>query len=215
MKKDLWNRTGNSTEKDGNILYEAKNSKRIDICLCITEWSSYIPKTKHRKSTRLQYKIIIKLQIKLPELGLGDTRQWWPLWLDMGYADINTTPPKVFTQQNTEQQPAWPHVNVTRWREGKGPQVIQGNTLNSDPGNLRGDRTHCRERADMWSPCTQDPDPRGWGEGHTIHRACTGAHFHTLQGDTTSPDPAPGVTRPLVRTPGLCWAPKVETSGFL
>ena len=76
MKKDLWNRTGNSTEKDGNILYEAKNSKRIDICLCITEGSSYIPKTKHRKSTRLQYKIIIKLQIKLPELGLGDTRQW-------------------------------------------------------------------------------------------------------------------------------------------
>ena len=37
MKKDLWNRTGNSTEKDGNILYEAKNSKRIDTCLCITE----------------------------------------------------------------------------------------------------------------------------------------------------------------------------------
>ena len=37
MKKNLWNRTGNLTEKDGNILYEAKNSKRIDICLCITE----------------------------------------------------------------------------------------------------------------------------------------------------------------------------------
>ena len=33
--------------------------------------------------------------------------------------------------------------------------------------------------------------------------------------DTTSPDPAPGIARPSVRTPGLCWAPKVETSGFL
>ena len=79
MKKDLWNRTGNLTEKDGNILYEAKNSKRIDICLCITEGSSYIPKTKHRKSTLLKFKITIKLQIKLSELSLGETRQSWPL----------------------------------------------------------------------------------------------------------------------------------------
>ena len=31
MKKDLWNRTGNSTEKDGNILYEGKNSKRTEV----------------------------------------------------------------------------------------------------------------------------------------------------------------------------------------
>ena len=60
MKKDLWNRTGNLTEKDGNILYEAKNSKRIDICLCITESSSCTPKNKHWKSTLLQYKIIIQ-----------------------------------------------------------------------------------------------------------------------------------------------------------
>ena len=37
MNKDQWNRIGNSTEKDGNILYEGKNSKRIDICLFITE----------------------------------------------------------------------------------------------------------------------------------------------------------------------------------
>ena len=57
MKKDRWNRTGNSTEKDGDILYEGKNSKRIDMCLCITEVHIYLKQTKHQKSTLLQYKI--------------------------------------------------------------------------------------------------------------------------------------------------------------
>ena len=50
---------------------------------------------------------------------------------------------------------------------------------------------------------TQSPDPE---PGDTLPHS---------PGDTTSPDPAPGLARPSVRTPGLCWAPKVETSGFL
>ena len=33
-------------------------------------------------------------------------------------------------------------MNSNSWREEKGPQVNQGNTLNSDIGNLRGDKTH-------------------------------------------------------------------------
>ena len=51
----------------------------------------------------------------------------------------------------------------------------------------------------------QDPDPCGWGETHTIPRTEPGTHVLSLQGDTSSPVPAPGAPRPLVRTPGLCW----------
>ena len=32
----------------------------------------------------------------------------------------------------------------------------------------------------MWSPCAQDPDPRGWGETHTVPRACTWGHTSTV-----------------------------------
>ena len=91
------------------------------------------------------------------------------------------------TQSSNPLKGAWPHVNATRWREGKGPQVNQGNTLNSDAGNLWGDRTHSRWRADIWSPCTQDPDPRGWGETHTITRPCTWGHTSTLSKVTPPP----------------------------
>ena len=48
--------------------------------------------------------------------------------------------------------------------------------------------------------------------GLRVHRILT--HVEGVR-PTQSPDPAPGVTGPLVRTPSLCWAPKVETSGFL
>ena len=85
--------------------------------------------------------------------------------------------------------------NPLKWMpqgEEKGPQVNQGNTVTSDAGNLRGDKTHCRQRADVWSLCTQDPDPCGWAETHTTPG--TWAHTSRLQGDTTSPDPAPGPT---------------------
>ena len=44
----------------------------------------------------------------------------------------------------------------------------------------------------------------GW-DPHNPQTLYLGTHFHSLQGDTTSPDPALGVPRPLVRTPGLCW----------
>ena len=48
----------------------------------------HIKSTKQWKSTLLQYKIKIKSQIKLPELGGGETRQWYLYELDMGYAMI-------------------------------------------------------------------------------------------------------------------------------
>ena len=99
-------------------------------------------------------------------------------------------------------------MNVTRLREEKEPQVNQGNTLNSDVGNLRGDKKHCRKRADMGSPRTRDPDPCRWGVTGTIPTPYTwghtstltavtsppqtlhqGSHILTHQGDPTSPDP--------------------------
>ena len=67
--KDLLDRTGNSPEQTGK-------NRRTDIYLCITESNSCTPKTKHQKSTLLQYKITIQLQIKLPGLGLGEARLW-------------------------------------------------------------------------------------------------------------------------------------------
>ena len=46
----------------------AKSRTRLttELNWCITESSSCTPKTKHRKSTQLQYKITIQLQTKLP-----------------------------------------------------------------------------------------------------------------------------------------------------
>ena len=39
----------------------------------------------------------------------------------------------------------------------------------------------------MWSPCAQDPDPRGWGETHTIPRPCTWGHTSTVSKVTPPP----------------------------
>ena len=76
MKKDLLNRTGNSPEQTViTCMRKKKKKQKKNRCLCITESSSGIPKIKHRKSTLLQYKITIQLQIKLPELGLREIRQ--------------------------------------------------------------------------------------------------------------------------------------------
>ena len=47
----------------------------------------HIKSTKQWKSTLLQYKIKIK-SIKPPELGKGETRQWYLYELDMRYATI-------------------------------------------------------------------------------------------------------------------------------
>ena len=53
MKKDLLNRTGNSTgEKKSVISYMRKKDRHP----CITESSSCTPKTKYWKSTLVQYK---------------------------------------------------------------------------------------------------------------------------------------------------------------
>ena len=162
-----------------NTLYEKTTTtkQKKNRCLCITESSSGTPKTKHRKSTLLQYKITIQLQIKLPELGLRETRQLWPYELDMWYAMILIWHHQRFslsrTQSSNPHKCAWPHVNATRWIEQKGPQFKQGNTLSSDVGNLQGDKTHGRQRIDTLSLCTQDPDSGGWGETHTIPRLCT------------------------------------------
>ena len=49
------------------------------------------------------------------------------------------TPPKIFTQQNTEQQPTQrclTSCEYDKMKREKRPQVNQGNTLNSDIGNL-------------------------------------------------------------------------------
>ena len=174
MKKSLLNRTWNSPEH--TVISYMRKTKRIYIHLHITESSSCTPKTKHRKSTLPQYKITIQLQTG-PELHLGETTQSWPYELDTWYVMILMWHLQRLSLSRTwssnRPKGAWPHVNATRWQEENGPQVNQGNTLTSDVGNLWGDRTHCRWGADMWSPCAQDPDPRGWGETHTIPRACT------------------------------------------
>ena len=65
MKKALLNRTSNSPEHTV-ITYIRKKKNKKNIHLRITELSSCTPKTKHRKSTLLQYKITIQLQTKLP-----------------------------------------------------------------------------------------------------------------------------------------------------
>ena len=43
------------------------------------------------------------------------------------------------TQRSNSLKGPWPQMTTTRWREEKGPQVNQGNTLSSDIGTLRGD----------------------------------------------------------------------------
>ena len=89
-------------------------------------------------------------------------------------------------------------MNVTRLREEKEPPVNQCNTLNAEVGNLKGDRTHCRQRAHMRSPHTCDPDPCRCGETHRVPTTLyLGSHIHTHQGDPTSQDPASKVTRSL------------------
>ena len=50
-KKDLLNRTEDSTEQTVIADMRGKNRKRIDTHLCRTESSSCTPKTKHWKST--------------------------------------------------------------------------------------------------------------------------------------------------------------------
>ena len=88
-KKDLLDRTGNSPEQTGK-------NRRTDIYLCITESNSCTPKTKHQKSTLLQYKITNQLQIKLPGFGLGEARLWWPLWIgSVMCCDVNMTHEKL------------------------------------------------------------------------------------------------------------------------
>ena len=111
-----------------------------------------------------------------------------------------------FTQGNAQQQltqRCQPHVTVATWREEKGPQVIQGNSLHSDVGNLGGARYtevkstygvsgyRIQTHMDGVRP-TQSPHPPP-GVTRPVSRV------------THLPDPVPGVARPLVRTPGLCW----------
>ena len=119
---------------------------------------------------------------------------------------------------------AWLHVTVTGGN--KGPWANKGNTLNSDAGNLRGNKTRCRKRAEMGFLCTHDPDwcrrvrptqppdpaPRvthqqflKWLHPQTLK---LGSHVHSLQGDFP-PRPAFGVTNP--QSPGWTPFPDLET----
>ena len=143
---------------------------------------------KQWKSILLHYKIKIKLQIKWPELGLGETRQWWPYELDMWYAVIFIWHLQKLslsiTQSSNRPKGAWPHMNATMWTEEKGPQVNQPTPSIQTLGVS--EVTRHTGRAQIYSLQVQDPDPRGWVR------------------PTQPPDPAPGVPRPLVRTPGLC-----------
>ena len=94
---------------------------------------------------------------------------------------------------------AWPHVNVTRWRKER-PQVNQGNTLNSDVGDLQGARhTEVKSRHGV--------------SGHRIRTRVDRVR------PTQSPNPASGAAWVLVRTPGPWWlGPKggfQDPPGFL
>ena len=153
---------------------------------------------KQCKSTLPYYKI----KIKLPELGEGQTRQPWPCELDMWYAMILMQHLQRFSfsrmQSSNPLKCAWPPVNMTRWREEKGSQVNQGNTLSSDVGYFRENKTHCRQRADMGLPGTDAwPLWMGW-DPHNPQTQHQGSH-----------DPWLG------RTVSAASAPKVKTSGFL
>ena len=220
MEKDLWNKYSSQLYwKKVDIPYEAINSKRIDICLCITEGSSYIPKTKHRKSTLLKFKITMKLQIKLPELSLGETRQSWPLWLGMWYGMRVTWHHQRLSLSRAQSRNPLKGAWLTwKWQDGekeKDHRLIRAAPSIQTLG-ISEETTNCRWRAGMWSPGTGSwPVWMGW-DPHSLQTLHLGKHSHSLQGATTSPDPPLGVPWPLVRTPpGLCWAPKVKTSGYL
>ena len=90
------------------------------------------------------------------------------------------------TQSSNLFKGAWPHVKVPRWREEKGPQVNQGNTLNSDVGDLQGARhTEVKSR-----------------HGVSGHRILT--HVDRAR-PTRCLNPASGAAWVLVRTPGPWW----------
>ena len=103
---------------------------------------------------------------------------------------------------------------VTRLREEKEPQVNQGNTLNAEVGNLKGDRTHCRQRVHMRSPRTCDPDPCRCGETHTVPAPYTWGHTSTLTRVTHLPRPCTwGHTSPWSGHHGSAGcSPNMETS---
>ena len=95
------------------------------------------------------------------------------------------------TQSSNKFKSAWPHVNVPRWREER-PQVNQGNTLNSDAGDLQGAR-HTEVKS------------RHWVSGHRIR-----THVDRVR-PTRSPNPASRAAWVLARTPGPWWlGPKGE-----
>ena len=166
----------------------------------------------------------MKLQIKLPELSLGETRQSWPLWLDMWYAMRVTWHHQRFSlsrsQSRNPLKGAWPHMNATRWREGKGPQVNQGNTLNSDAGNFQGnsgkqDKLQVKSRY-VVSGYRILTHVNG-SETHTISRPCTWGTTSTVS-KLTPPTQTLHLGPPdhwLGHQVSAAWAPKVKTSGFL
>ena len=189
MKKDLLNRTWKSPEQTV-ITYMRKKQKTIYIHPCIIESSSCTRKLNVGNQLYPQYKITIQLQTR-PELGLGETTQSWPYELDMWYAVIFIWHLQRFslsrTQSSNPPKGAWPHVNGTRWKEKKDHRLIraipsiQTLGISEKTGHTAGEEQMC---------------------GLCVHRILT--HVDGMR-PTQSPDPAPGIPRPLVRIPCLCW----------
>ena len=92
-----------------------------------------------------------------------------------------------------------------------------------DPDPCGWSESHTVPRPCAWGHKSTDsrvtplPRPCAWGHMSTdsrmtsLPRPCTWGHMSTDSRVTPLPGPAPGVSRPLVRTPGLCWlGPMVE-----
>ena len=84
------------------------------------------------------------------------------------------TPPNVFTQQNTEQQPTHSKVpDLKRKRQGaekekdhrltRAAPSIQKLGIPEETGHTGGEEQ-------IWGLRVQEPDPCGWGRAHTIPR---------------------------------------------
>ena len=164
-----------------NNVYK-KNRKRIYIHPRITESSSCTCKTKHGKSTLLQYKITIQLQAKLPWLGLGETRQPWPYNLYIWYAMILIWHlQRFFTQQNR----AATHSKVSdlMWRRQGEEKIKDHRLIRAIPSiQMLGISEGTGHTAGKEQIC-----------GLWVYRIPT--HVDGMR-PTQSPDPAPGDTFP-------------------
>ena len=109
---------------------------------------------------------------------------------------VNVTPPEVFAQQRGASRSSECHkVKKKDRRLTRATPSLQTLGISEGTGHTAG-------RADVWSLCAQDPDPRGWAETHT--NPSTWGHTSTVSKMTPPPQILHLVPRPVGRTWCLC-----------